>query len=273
MSVDSVRTLNRIGKSNKIKNVGVVLRIDESVRPVRQLYRRVPALLERAVKLKLKGLRESGLPYSITLDNARQFLADMICDYCRGYHTFWDHTIPYWPQENGKAEHQNKSMIKRLKISRAESRDWKMDLLDFLLKYCSTSLSTTGRAPAELMFDRVTKDKLPQIGQPLIMDEEIRDNDKIMKAKGEEYAGGKRGARENSVEKDDLAVVRENKLSPNFSQDECEVLARSGSEVLVKAGSGGVYQGNGAHVKRIASPRRSARRSRKPARFGDGTVG
>lgn len=94
---------------------------------------------------------------------------------------------------------------------------------------------------------------------------------KIMKEKGKEHAGGKRGARESSVEKDDLVVVGKSK--PNFSRDECEVLAGSGSEVLVKAGSAGVYRGNGAHVRRIASPRRSARGSKKPARFGDGTVG
>lgn len=182
----------------------------------------------------------------------------------------------YWPQENGEVERQNKSLVKRLKISQAESRDWKLDLLDFLLMYRSTSHSTTGRSPAELLFGRIIKDKLPQIGQPLILDEEMRDKDKIMKEKGKEYADGKRGARESSVEKGDSVVVKtmtkENKLSSNFSPDECEVLARSGSEVLVRAGSGGVYRRNVAHVKRIGSPRKSARSSRKPVRFGNGVT-
>lgn len=61
LSVNSVQTLNQIEMSNKIKDVNIVLSIDKSVRPVQQPYRRIPAPLEKAVKLKLDELRECGI--------------------------------------------------------------------------------------------------------------------------------------------------------------------------------------------------------------------
>lgn len=62
------------------------------------------------------------------------------------------HMAPYWPQANGEIERQNRSLLKRLKIAQLEKKDWKQEILDYLLMYRLSSQASTGVSPAELMF-------------------------------------------------------------------------------------------------------------------------
>ena len=58
-----------------------------------------------------------GYPRSITLDNARQFVSKDFEEYCKQRNIILNFTAPYWPQENGQVERQNRSLLKRLIIS------------------------------------------------------------------------------------------------------------------------------------------------------------
>lgn len=58
--------------------------------------------------------------------------------------------------------------------------------------YHSTNHSTTGKSPAELMFGRRIRNKLPHVPLYRLDDEETRENDMVHKEKGKEYADGKR---------------------------------------------------------------------------------
>lgn len=58
-----------------------------------------------------------GFPRSLTADNGKQFQCNEMKEFCRisGIRLF--NTIPYWSQQNGEVERQNRNILKRLKIS------------------------------------------------------------------------------------------------------------------------------------------------------------
>ncbi|XP_038121457.1 uncharacterized protein K02A2.6-like [Culex quinquefasciatus] len=113
---------------------------------------------------KLEGIFvRLGYPNSITLDNGRQFVSSEFDNYCKQRGITLNRTTPYWPQENGLTERQNRSMMKRLKISQGLKQDWKEELRKYLLMYYSTPHSTTGKTPSELLYGRTIRTKLPSL--------------------------------------------------------------------------------------------------------------
>ncbi|XP_055633121.1 uncharacterized protein K02A2.6-like [Toxorhynchites rutilus septentrionalis] len=60
-----------------------------------------------------------GYPQTITLVYGRQFISTEFETYCKRRGIHLNNTTPYWPQENGLVERQNRSLVKRLKISQA----------------------------------------------------------------------------------------------------------------------------------------------------------
>lgn len=68
-------------------------------------------------------------------DNARQFIGTEFKAYCIAKGITLNNTIPYWTQQNGDMERQNRSLLKRLKISQALQRNWKENLNQYLMMY------------------------------------------------------------------------------------------------------------------------------------------
>ena len=66
-----------------------------------------------------------GLPKEITTDNGPQFISKEFEDYSEMQGIKHRKVTPLWPQANGEVERQNRSLLKRLKISQIEKRDWK----------------------------------------------------------------------------------------------------------------------------------------------------
>lgn len=103
------------------------------------------------IKRLRKTFSRFGLPSSITADNGRQFISDEFKKYCDINNIKLITTIPYWPQQNGEVERQNRSILKRLIISQNTGEDWTEDLQDFLLMYRTTSHPITLKSPSELL--------------------------------------------------------------------------------------------------------------------------
>lgn len=140
-----------------------------------------------------------GLPLTITADNGGQFVSEEMDLYCKTNNIKFNNTIPYWPQQNGEVERQNRSILKRLQIANAVGKDWRDELLKFLIMYRSTPHSTTMKTPAELMFGRNIRDKLPSIYQPMETDEGAADRDKQKKEEGKQYSDSQRKAKECEI--------------------------------------------------------------------------
>ena len=92
--------------------------------------------------------------------------------------------------------------MKRIRIAHAQS---------YLFAYRTTPHSTTGVSPAELMFGRKLRTKLPQVEElEYRNDEEVRDRDALMKHKNKLYVDNKRRAEENDLKKGDTVLVKQN---------------------------------------------------------------
>lgn len=84
-----------------------------------------------ALQKRLKRIfARFGLPLSIQADNAKQFVSNEFEQYCDTNNIHLNSTIPYWPQQNGEVERQNRPLLKRLQISQVEKRNWIEDLQD-----------------------------------------------------------------------------------------------------------------------------------------------
>lgn len=209
--------------------------------------------------LTVKAFHETfcrfGMPETLKTDNGPQFISEELGKFCKQFGIELRKTTPYWPQANGEVERVNGMLAKHLKISQAEDTDWKWDLRMCVLMYNSTPHSTTGVAPAALMFGRLLRDKLPILHyNPLHHVEEVRDRDRVQKDKGAEYADNRRRARCRSLQPGVTVVVKrpskENKLSSNFSPEEYIVVDSSGSDVTLRSKvSGRIIHRNIAHLK------------------------
>lgn len=199
-----------------------------------------------------------GYPRTITLDNGRQFVSGEFEKYCNNRGIVLNKTTPYWPQENGLVERQNRSLIKRLKISQALKQDWKQDLMTYLSMYYSTPHSTTGNTPSELMFGRNIRTKLPRLQDlaTAVIPTNYRDRDQALKEKGMEAENSRRKARASDIKVGDKVLMKNllpgNKLTPTFDPAVLTVIEKQGSRVTVQnTATDKLYDRNSSHLKRL----------------------
>lgn len=197
-----------------------------------------------------------GLPLSITADNGPQFSSEEFREFCNTNNIKLISTTPYWPQQNGEVERQNRSLLKRLVISQATNADWIEELNKYLLMYRSSPHSTTKKTPSEMLFGYTIRDRLPSIYQPKDEDEETIDRDKDAKEKGKLYADQQRNAKPNPISEGDDVLIKKmtktNKLAPNFEPKIFKVLKRKGGDVIVSSEESGVkYRRHVSHLQRI----------------------
>lgn len=196
-----------------------------------------------------------GLPLSITADNGPQFSSEEFRTYCKSSNIKLISTTPYWPQQNGEVERQNRSILKRLTINQTMNGDWIEELNKYLLMYRSSPHSTTKKTPSELMFGYNIRDKLPSIYQPKDVDEELIDQDKAMKERGKLYADERRNAKPNLISEGDNVLLKKmtktNKLTPTFDSEAFKVIKRKGGDVIVASESGVKYRRHVTHLQRI----------------------
>lgn len=120
----------------------------------------------------------------MTCDNGPQFKAEEFKRFCTEFDIKIVSTIPYWPQQNGEIERQNRSILKVLRISQNTGGNLAHDLSAYLKMYRASKHPSTGKTPNELCIGRDVRDKLPAVEMPMEIDEEVADRDKEKKEKG-----------------------------------------------------------------------------------------
>ncbi|XP_055634225.1 uncharacterized protein K02A2.6-like [Toxorhynchites rutilus septentrionalis] len=202
-----------------------------------------------------------GIPSFLKADNAPQISSD-----CEEFNEFCStngikllNTIPYWPQSNGEVERQNRSILKRLRISQELGKDWRNELRLYLLTYHSSKHPTTGKSQAELMFGRQIKSKLPTISS-FLEDEGVRERDAVIKEKGKEYSDRRRQAKESNIKEGDVVLAKRmrkaNKLDTEFTNEEFVVQRKEGTDTVIQSkATGKQYRRSSAHLKKIEDPR------------------
>lgn len=218
-----------------------------------------------------------GYPRTITLDNGRQFISTEFEEYCFSRNITLNHTAPYWPQANGEVERQNSSLLKRLKISHSTNRDWKNDLLEYLMMYNTTAHSVTGKAPSVLLQNRLIRSKIPSISDietaPPV-NSEVHDRDRILKHRGKEREDVRRHAKPSDIQKGDRVLLQNlistGKLTTTFGKTQYEVMERKGNRVkILDPVSGSVLERNIAHLKKIYNPQAISNEETSTSVMGD----
>ena len=110
------------------------------------------------------------------------------------------------------------------------------------MAYRSTPPCVTGRSPAELLFNRQIRTKLPELSannqlQPTGQDAAVRRTDAVRKEKGRVDADRIRTAKDSTVKQGDKVLLRQqkqNKLFTPFEQDPYTVVDRKGCSVILE---------------------------------------
>lgn len=207
-----------------------------------------------------------GLPESLKTDNASYFTSIEFENFLSTSGIEHRKSTPLWPQANGEVERQNRTILKVLKIAQIQKSDWNL-LNNFLLAYRSTPHSTTGVSPAESLFKRSLRTKLPDVKFSQSQEENMKDRDTEMKQKAKDYADVKRHAKTSDIQIGDHVLVKQkeqNKLTAPFCEVPFEVVDRFNSQVTVESPEGVQYKRNSAHLKKYQTDETHSDRSATP---------
>ena len=160
------------------------------------------------------------------------------------------------PQENREVERQNRSLVNRIQIAQAERKDWKKELNVCLASYRSLPHPTTGVSPAELLFWRKIRTRLPEL-RDVHVELEGQDRDNEQKNKGKMYADNKRKACYSDILLGDKILVQEErqyKFSMRFNPVPFLVVRKQGNSLVVESQEGVKYSRNTSHCKKFQEP-------------------
>ena len=194
-----------------------------------------------------------GLPESLTSDNGPQFISAEFGEYMSQEGVRHHKVTAKWPQANGEVERRNSSLLKRLQIAHAEKKSCKRELNIYLAAYRALPYPTTGVSPAELLFVRKIRTKLPELSD-VNVEQEMRDKDSEQKSKSKSYADARRGARYSEVLPGDQVLLQQekkDKLSTRFNLNPYTVVSKHGNSLVVQSKEGAQYSRNTAHVKKL----------------------
>ena len=104
-----------------------------------------------------------GIPHILKSDNGPPFPGREFYAFMKELGTKHKPSIPLSPQGNGEVESFMKPLEKAICTAVAENKYYKRVIFKFLLNYRATPHSTTGKSPAELLFNRKIHTKLPEL--------------------------------------------------------------------------------------------------------------
>ena len=103
-----------------------------------------------------------GIPEKLSTDSGSAYFSTEMKEYTKQLGIQHEPVTPKDPQSNRFAESFVKNLCKFIHSTIAEGKDPKTELQNFLLIYRSTPHRTTGKSPAEMLYGRTLKTKLPQ---------------------------------------------------------------------------------------------------------------
>ncbi|CAC5358386.1 unnamed protein product [Mytilus coruscus] len=209
---------------------------------------------DRVVDALDKMFTIHGLPISIATDNGPQFISDTFKQYLDQNGIMHRRITPLWPAASGEIERQNRSLLKLMPIANAEKKNLSTEIQTYLKMYRSTPHCTTGVSPAELLFNRTLRTKLPDIQICSHDYTEVHDRDSQRKEKGKLYEDTRRNATTIDLKAGDSVLVKQNrgnKLSTTFNPKPFTLLEKHGNSVVVQNDDGDTYKRNVTHIKRF----------------------
>ena len=197
-----------------------------------------------------------GLPKTIKTDNAPNLNSQELKYFFEENGITHKNSTPLHPQANGQVERQNRSLLKRIKIAKAESKDWKQEIQQYIFSYRTTPHSVTGVTPAELMFGRKLRTKLPQVDTSMFGDENIRDQDMAVKYQNKTYIDSKRQAKTSDLQVGDKVLVKQpvnSKMDTPYYPEPFTLVKKNGNSCTIQSPTGVNYKRNNTHLRKYFS--------------------
>ena len=149
------------------------------------------------------GLEEAfathGIPERVTTDGGPPYSGHEFQQYCQRMGVDHRITTPEDAQANGFSEAFVKIMVKLVHTAVVERRDPRKMVSSYLMAYRATPHKVTGRSPAELLFNRKIRTKMPGLR---VQQEKL---------KQKTYADEKRKAQIKVVRPGDRVMVQQKK--------------------------------------------------------------
>ena len=194
-----------------------------------------------------------GYPLTVKCDNGPQFASDEMGRYLEDCGIERHLVTPLWPVANGEVERQNKSLLKAVQAFQVENKNWKKELHTYLLAYRSTPHPATGKSPAEMLFGRMIRSKLPELSSFKKDDLAERDRDSEKKQQEKFYGDKRRNAQPSNLKVGDKVLLKQkkkDKLTPTFESTPYTVMAKYGNQLTIRSEAGVIYKRNTSHVKK-----------------------
>ena len=195
-----------------------------------------------------------GIPDQIKTDNGPPFNGQDFAEFTKQMGCKHRRITPLWPQANAEVERCMRTIGKTIKAATVKGEPWKQALSGFLRNYRSTPHPTTGASPAELMFGRPVKIKLPEVSKPCPSDAPVRQKDASQKEKMKEYADKRSHAKPTTFKIGDQVLVRQpktSKLTPPYSPKPYAIIRMKGSQITARNQNHHWITRNSSHFKLI----------------------
>ncbi|XP_052775537.1 uncharacterized protein K02A2.6-like [Mya arenaria] len=262
----------------------------------------ITSLNAKSVIEKLdKIFSEYGIPEVLRTDNGPPMNSADFQNFSKQFGFKHRKITPIWPQANGECERFMKTIGKVIRAAKTQKADWRTDMYAFVRNYRATKHATTKYSPAELLFGRQIRIKLPFApSKPSKENVQVkaRENDAYQKAKMKSYADAKRHAKPVTFNVGDSVPVKQhktNKFSTPFDSQPYKITKINGSMITAKRGDKSITR-NSSFFKLIrlqdsdseddfddfyrpgtvrtdeqepSQPRRSLRNRNPPERFQD----
>jgi len=139
---------------------------------------------------------------------------------------------PEDPEANGLAENFMKNVKKIWHSAIVEKKNPRQELYKFLRNYRSTPHSSTGKSPAEALFNREIKTRLPQIMKPTD-DQAIRDKDAAAKAMQKFHKDANKTVRPHNIKVGDAVLIqrKQTKSKSRYDPDPFRVSEVRGTQI------------------------------------------
>ena len=181
-----------------------------------------------------------GIPERITTDGGPPYNGHEFKEYCQRMGVEHHTTTPEDAQANGFAEAFVKIMVKLVHTAVVEKQDPRKRVNKYLLAYRATPHKVTGRSPAELLYGRKIRTKLPALKkqQQGDLDKEVREKHERERQKQKSYADEKRKAKIKEIKPGDQVMVQQRKTTVKTPWDPSPytVTQVKGSQVELKRG-------------------------------------
>ena len=178
-----------------------------------------------------------GIPETMSSDNGPPYPSFQMSEYAKSMGFQMTPVSPEDPQCNGFAEVFMKPLAKVVHTAVVEKKDPKAAVQMFLMQYRATPHSTTGISPAELLFNRRIKTKLPQVFPNVesLDSKAVRDVHNEKREQQKSYFDKKKKARGKNVQPGMTVLVKQKKTTtqPPYNPEPFTVQEISGNRVTM----------------------------------------